>query len=187
MHELAEQIRRLIAEGFYAVLLPNGTPWGSAARARQVLDHLEPGEHVQVAIAPDPAAGSGHVTYHSSGTLTVPYASYAMHLVTYLVRFADLIVTVEGWMMHAAYCLGKRYRVLMLPYSHPAEWHPYGRTHHQDVVQSVHSPVDVQRSVGPPLPAQPRRFSLLFLLTPQVAGCVSGPSCTSPATVGVAK
>ena len=78
---------------------------------QQVLDHLEPGEHAQVAIAPDPAAGSGHVTYHSSGTLTVPYASYAMHLVTYFVRFADVIVTVEGWMVHAAYCLGKRYRI----------------------------------------------------------------------------
>jgi HEAT repeat protein len=67
-------------------------------------------------------------------------------------------------MMHAAYCLGKRYRILMLPYSRPAEWHPYGRTHHQDVVQSFHAPVDVRRSVGPPLPARPRKYVLLFLL-----------------------
>src|SRR5204862_3378655 len=52
----------------------------------------------------------------------------------------------------------------MLSYSHPAEWHPYGRTQHQDVVPSVHSAVDVRRSVGPPLPAQPRKFVVLFLL-----------------------
>src|SRR5690349_20842870 len=91
-----------------------------------VVSRLTPSEQAQVVVAPDPVDGSGEVTYRHDGTHTVPYASYQMRLVTYFVRFADLVVTVEGWMVHAAYCLGKRYRVLMLPYSHSAECTPTG-------------------------------------------------------------
>jgi hypothetical protein len=162
---LADEIRRLIVEGFYVVLLPNGMPWGSASLAHKVVGHLAPSEQEQVVVAPDPADGRGAVRYEHAGRHTVPYASYQMRLVTYFVRFADLIVTVEGWMVHAAYCLGKRYRVLMLPDSYPSEWHPYGRTLHQDVVApapGVHP--SVEEAVAPPLPAQPRKFVLLFLL-----------------------
>src|SRR5205823_7158258 len=152
--DLADQIRTLIAEGFYVIVQPNGMPWGSADHVQRVLDRLALQERDQAEIGPDPADGSGYVTYRGAGTHTVPYASYVMHLVTYFVRFAELIVTVEGWMMHAAYCLGKRYRVLMLPDS-PTEWLPYGRTVRQDVVvqstSGIASPPRVTANGDPPL------------------------------------
>jgi len=161
---LSEQLRGLIAEGFYVVLLPNGTPWGAAAQARRVVSLLDPSEQSQVVVAPDPTGWTEPVTYQHAGTHTVPRASYQMRLATYFVRFAALVVTVEGWMVHAAYCLGKRYRVLMLPYSHPTEWHPYGRTVQQDVVLGpAHVPPE-EEGVAPPLPEQPRKFVLLYLL-----------------------
>jgi glycosyltransferase involved in cell wall biosynthesis len=118
-------------------------------------------------VALDPAEARGSVTYEHAGLHTVPGASYQMRFVTYFVRFADLVVTVEGWMVHAAYSLGKRYRVLMLPYSHPSRWHPYGRTLHQDVAEldSNLAPAPSSQEAGaPPLPEQPRKFVLLFLL-----------------------
>ena len=102
------------------VVMPNGNPWGTAAAVRQAMVHLPGGEREQVAVAPDPAGPPDH-------------ADHVMRLATYFVRFADLVVTVEGWMMHEAYCLGKPYRVLMLPYSHSDEWHPYCRSRHQGV------------------------------------------------------
>jgi peptide chain release factor subunit 1 len=164
---LVERVRGLIGEGFYVVLLPNGMPWGSSRHAREVVSRLEPSQQGHVVVAPDPAETRGSVTYEHAGTHTVPGASYQMRLVTYFVRFADLVVTVEGWMVHAAYSLGKRYRVLMLPYSHPSRWHPYGRTLHQDVAEpdSTLAPVPSAHEAGaPPLPEQPRKFVLLFLL-----------------------
>jgi len=167
---LARQIRGLIEEGFYAVLLPNGTPWGSAGLAREVVSLLRPDEQAQVSTAPDPA-GEISPRMHTAGALA--YADHVMRLVTYFVRFADLVVTVEGWMMHAAYCLGRRYRVLMLPYSHPSEWHPYARTANQDVVQAFSRPVGEGKqedTKAPPLPEQPRKQVLLLALR-ELASC----------------
>jgi hypothetical protein len=164
---LVQRLRLLIEEGFYVVLLPNGMPWGSTEHARKVVRRLEPSEQDHVVVAPDPAVAQGSVTYEHAGMHTVPGASYQMRLVTYFVRFADLVVTVEGWMVHAAYSLGKRYRVLMLPYSHPSRWHPYGRTLRQDVAASDAAPAPIpisQEASAPPLPEQPRKFVLLFLL-----------------------
>jgi peptide chain release factor subunit 1 len=160
---LAARIRDLIREGFYVVLLPNGLPWGSAHHAREVIGRLAPSEQGQVIVAPDPAGGVGDVTYRHAGLHTVPYASYQMRLVTYFVRFADLIVTVEGWMVHAGYHLGKPLRILMLPYSHQSEWHPYGRTLRQGLVIPAAHPA-LEDTDLPPLPEQPRKFALLSLL-----------------------
>lgn len=160
---LVARILELIQEGFYVVLLPNGLPWGSANHAREVIARLAPAEQEHVVVAPDPADGLGEVTYEHAGLHTVPYASYQMRLVTYFVRFADLIVTVEGWMVHAGYCLGKPLRVLMLPYSHGSEWHPYGRTLRQALVVPAAN-LSLENPGLPPLPDQPRKFALLTLL-----------------------
>ena len=48
-------------------------------------------------MAPDPVESRGSVTYEHAGIHTGPGASFQMRLVTYLMRFADLVVTVEGW------------------------------------------------------------------------------------------
>src|SRR5436190_791101 len=89
---LAEQIRALIAEGLYVVLVPNGLPWGSARHAREVAGRLRPAEQEQIVVAPDLAGGRGDVTYEHAGRHRVPYASYQMRLNTYFVWFADLVV-----------------------------------------------------------------------------------------------
>src|SRR5262249_36283117 len=71
-----------------------------------------------------------------------------------------------GWMMHAAWYLGRPYRVLMLTESHSHEWHPYLRTRNQDVQTSyrVRSGLFTEGD-APPLPEQPRRFTLVALLS----------------------
>jgi ADP-heptose:LPS heptosyltransferase len=46
-------------------------------------------------------------------------------IISFIAR-ADLTVTVEGWMLHAAYLLGKPFRVLMLADSHHEGWRPWG-------------------------------------------------------------
>lgn len=85
-----------------------------------------------------------------------------MRLHIAFVRRADVVVAVEGWMMHAAYCLGKRYRLLMLPYSHPFDWHPYGRALNQDVALDLahagHAPAEDRGA--PPLPGRSHKAAL---------------------------
>lgn len=164
--DLADRLRALVADGLFVIVQPNGTPWGSPDHVRRVVDRLSPRVRGYVTVGPDPAAGLGSVSYPSPGPVTVPYASYVMHLVTYFVRSADLIVTVEGWMMHAAACLGKRYRVLMLPHS-PPEWFPYARSIHQDVAPYPAERVQVppaEMDGAPPLSEQPRKHALLAAL-----------------------
>jgi hypothetical protein len=88
-------------------------------------------------------------------------------MMTYFVRFADLIVAVEGWMVHAAYCLGKKYRLLMMAGSYPDGWHPYVVTRHQQIalglLQCAHSSSEEERT-APPILEPPRKSILLFLL-----------------------
>jgi ADP-heptose:LPS heptosyltransferase len=155
--ELARRLRDMIAEGFFVVLLPNGEEWGTPEMAREVLDQAG-AEPNQAAIAPDPRDGTA--------THEMPAAAAVMRLFISLVSRADLVVAVEGWMIHAAYCLGKPYRVLMLPYSHGFDWHPYGRTRNQRVVcgplvPMAASPMRDER----PLAEQPQKFLLRFILT----------------------
>lgn len=139
---IAAEIGALVAEGFFVAVMPNGNPWGSAGMVRSAIALLSPEEQANAAVAPDPAGDAEH-------------ADRIMRLATHFVRFADLVVTVEGWMMHEAYCLGKSYRVLMLAYSHPDSWHPYCRSRRQDVWPAAGAPKDT---------AQPDRHTLLFLL-----------------------
>jgi HEAT repeats len=77
-------------------------------------------------------------------------------------------VPVEGWMTHAAYCLAKKYRMLMMPYSYPDRWHPYAVTRHQQLalglLQCPHLSSSEEERSAPPIPEQPRKFILLFLL-----------------------
>jgi ADP-heptose:LPS heptosyltransferase len=185
--ELADQIRGLIAEGFYVILLPSGQPWGSECAAAEVAGRLAPTERACVAIAPDPGGSPDEAVELSVlRGVEMSYASYRMHLTMYFVRFAELIVAVEGWMVHAAYCLGKSYRVAMLPYSHPFEWHPYGRTRRQRAVARISDAAPRRPAVSalragaetPPLEAKPRKNLFLFVL--QVLGKGRDPSAIDP-------
>jgi ADP-heptose:LPS heptosyltransferase len=161
LDDLVERLRALLAEGLFVVLAPNGQPWGSVAVVRRLLDRLAAEERGHVGVAPDPADGAGtaRLDFPDGSSVEVPHASRQMRQLIYFVRRADLIVTVEGWMVHAAALLGKPYRVLMLPYSHGRDWLPYGRSARQDVWRAPH-----RGGEGPPLPEQPRKLALLDLL-----------------------
>jgi hypothetical protein len=59
-----------------------------------------------------------------------------------LAGFADLIVSVDGWLIHAAYLLGKPFRMLKLHLSGTDAWQPYGRTHRQRIEPGLPSAVE---------------------------------------------
>lgn len=165
--KLSAMIRQLIRENFYVVLLPNGTPWGTASLAAEVVRRLEPHEQAQVVVGPDPACDSEAAPHTVPGAPALTHPDRVVRMVTYFIRFADLIVAVEGWMVHAAYCLGKKYRLLMMAYSYPDRWHPYAVTRHQQIalglLQCAHPSSEEERA-APPILEQPRKFILLFLL-----------------------
>jgi len=165
--KLSAMIRQLIRENFYVVLLPNGTPWGTASLAAEVIKRLEPHEQAQVVVGPDPACGSEAAPHAVPGAPALTHPDRVVRMVTYFIRFADLIVAVEGWMAHAAYCLGKKYRLLMMATSYPDKWHPYVVTRHQQIALGslqCASPSPEEERTAPPILEQPRKFILLFLL-----------------------
>src|SRR5262245_6508906 len=165
--KLSAMIRQLIRENFYVVLLPNGTPWGTASLAADAISCLESHEQRQVVLGPDPDGGSEADAYPVPGAPPLTHPDRVLRMVIYFIRFADLIVTVEGWMTHASYCLGKKYRLLMMPYSYPDRWHPYATTRHQQIalglLQCAQHSSDEERG-APPIIEQPRKFVMLFLL-----------------------
>jgi ADP-heptose:LPS heptosyltransferase len=144
----AALIRRLITGGYFVILAPNGTPWGSRAHARAVHEHLTAADQSNTSIGPDAA--------------DTPDRDAATRMLIYFVRFADLIVAVEGWMIHAAYCLGKPYRTVMMPYSHPPDWQPFAQTPNQYVDDAV-PPLDFDEQ-GEFVVEQPRKQTLLAMI-----------------------
>jgi glycosyltransferase involved in cell wall biosynthesis len=150
--ELAALLAELIDHGHYVILTPNGQPWGSAALARQVVALLAPDQRAQVAVAADPAAGEGQLSLEQHGGQLIPYAGYQMRLQLYALRLADLVVAAEGWMTHAAYLLGRPFRLLMLCQSGGTRWHPYGRTSRQRVLNPTASAGRGPLGQPPPLP-----------------------------------
>jgi ADP-heptose:LPS heptosyltransferase len=167
MDKLSAMIRQLIREKFYVVLLPNGTPWGAASLAAEAIRRLEPHEQAQVVVGPDPACGSDAAPHTVPGAPALTHPDRVVRMVTYFIRFADLIVAVEGWMVHAAFCLGKKYRMLMMAYSYPDRWHPYAVTRHQQIAPGLLQcayPSLEKESAALPILEQPRKFILLLLL-----------------------
>jgi hypothetical protein len=163
---LVRRLRRLIEAGYFLVLLPNGEPWGGPSAARAIVEGLAPAEQRFVALGPDPAAHDGQVTCDGLGDLLVPYASAQMRLATSFVRYADLVVTVEGWMVHAAYLLGKRFEIVKTARSQSERWHPYGRSPRQGATLAPVPPTAPTTSLlaAPPLPDRPRLDVLTFLV-----------------------
>jgi len=113
---LAQILMRLVDDGYDLVLVPNGDGWGGPQQVEAVLGCLPEEARKHVVAAPLSDAENAPET---------------MRRIKYFVSFSDLVVTIEGWMMHLAYALGKPYRVLMAPYSYPSEWHPHGRSARQ--------------------------------------------------------
>ncbi len=131
---LVQRLRALIAEGFFLLILPNGEAWGTAEKVRTVLAQLDSAERRYATAGPDMLEHGGSA---QCVCLDVPlqWRSLVMRHFLQFIRKSDLTIAVEGWAIHAAYLLGKPYRVLTLPYSVPEVWLPYGATRRQRIAE----------------------------------------------------
>ena len=158
--DLAARVAALVDEGYFVVLCLNGRPWGSREATDALIACLPAGCREFVALGPDPAEPGLPVAKGSASTTGLSHAGAVMRQIVGFAARADLVVTVEGWMMHASYLLGRPYRLLMLPESHGREWLPWGRSAGQRIW-----PFTGDHASGrPPLPEQPRKFVWLRLL-----------------------
>ena len=133
---LAAEISGLVDEGYAVILLPNGQPWGREDVLLATLSHIDRPRKRHVRIAPDPAAHGQFPRNATSERPDVNGADRTMRLFKYFASYADLIVTVEGWLMHLAYALGRPFRVFMAPGS-ADNWLPLGRGPRQNLVTSM--------------------------------------------------
>jgi FMN phosphatase YigB (HAD superfamily) len=121
---LASQLRYLVQKGYFVVLVPNGTDWGSHFLAQEVLDVLLRGDEAldHIVVAPDPEKSSRNEdAIDPSKTTSSKYLKYWS-------SYADEIFTVEGGLMHLAYALGKPYGTKLVSQSGLAPWSPYGES-----------------------------------------------------------
>jgi hypothetical protein len=163
---LGAEIGGLVDEGYTAILLPNGEPWGRTETIMAALSHVGHRRLSHVRIAPDPAEPGEAPSFPGGERPEVTGADRVMRQFKYFARYADLVVTVEGWLMHLAYALGRPFRLFMAP-SSPVNWLPTGRGPHQRLVVSMSrlSGLDVGdllRDDDPP--AQPSYARKLMLM-----------------------
>jgi hypothetical protein len=157
--DLAALVQSLIEDGYFVVICPSGTAWGSRDLIENLLNRLANRVRSYVGIAPDPAISDLLETEEDLRRETARASDTMRGLISFVAR-ADLIVTVEGWMMHAAYLLGRPYRLLLLPKSGNQSWLPWGRSQRQFLWLFQGDPV----LDHPPLPEQPRKAAWLALL-----------------------
>ncbi|MGH2443667.1 MAG: hypothetical protein ACRDFX_10975, partial [Chloroflexota bacterium] len=164
--EAAKTVDGLIAEGFFVLLMANGTPWGSAEKALAIRDALPAGSRPMVALAPDPASDLPARAHACTGRYPLPYVSYVMHLYLYFIQRAELVVTVEGWMVHAATFLGRPQRIFLMPTTPiSGQWHPYGRSAQQRLVSDLAGQMELDGgSTASLLTRYPRAFLAQMVL-----------------------
>lgn len=134
---LVVELSGLVNEGYGVVLLPNGTPWGSGEAADRVLSRLPPAVRRRVVVAPDPAAADQDRDVALTERPELSHADRTMRLFKYFTASADLVVTVEGWMAHLAYALGRPFRLVLQAQSGPLDWCPSSRSPRQRLARSL--------------------------------------------------
>ena len=170
---LAAEISGLVDEGFLVVVLPNGQPWGRRRIIETVLSRLEASVRADVRIAPDPAETDEAAKAALSERSALAYNDQVMRVFKYFATYADLVVTVEGWLAHLAYNLGRPFRMFLAAGSFSAEYHPRFRGRRQKLVpvlspgaRFAHSESALLREGDPPpLPHRPRKSLLELALT----------------------
>jgi hypothetical protein len=164
-HVLAGEVTGLVREGYRVILLPNGTPWGGPGPLAHTLSYLSSESRSHVTMAPDPSATDEAVRLRLSEWPGLPYADRVMRLFKYFATYADLVVTVEGWLLHLAYNLGRPLRFILMTQSFPFDWHPHGLGRHQRLVTrlstAAEAPYWATELLGEtdpsPLPPWPRK------------------------------
>lgn len=149
----------LVDQGYFVVLcLP--TLWADQQISAGISELLPPHHQPYLVLEPRPQPDAQSAGAGSRGIdVTTRINLEQRTRLTFIAR-ADLVVTVEGWMRHAAYLLGKPYRTLQLPASDAGSWSPWGESRQQRIwLFSGDSRLD-----RPPLPEQPRKRAWLTLL-----------------------
>ena len=163
---LAAEVDGLVTEGYSVVLVPNGTAWGTREAASGVLARLAPRVRRRAAVAPDPADPDLARSVGFTERSELPDADRAMRLFKYFAVSADVVVTVEGWMAHLAYALGRPLRLVLQAQSHSFDWHPAPRGPRQRLVGALSpcagpTPPETLRETDPP-PLPPKHRKPLF-------------------------
>lgn len=104
----ATVLASLVEDGYEVVLFPTAEPWGDIRVLSDMLQTVD-----------------SCVRHHIRVCEPLSNRQENMRMLKYFVSFADLVVTVEGWMLHLGYATGKPYRLLVAPYSGTREWHPF--------------------------------------------------------------
>ena len=160
---LAAEVSGLVTEGYGVVVVPNGTAWGSREAATGVLARLAPPARPRVVVAPDPAEPDLGRRVGFAERAELSYADQVMRLFKYFAVFADVVVSVEGWMAHLAYALGRPFRLVLQAQSHSFDWHPAPRGPRQRLVRTLSPcagptpPETLRETDPPPLPARHRK------------------------------
>ena len=165
---LGVEIAALVDEGYVVVVLTNGTPWGGLKAIASVLSRLRPNVRGCARIAPDPTEPTEVGRLRLLERPTLDPADRIMRLFKYFVTYADLVVTVEGWMAHLAYNLGRPFRLFLAAQSESFAWHPHGRSRGQQLVttlsprsRATYPASGLLREGDPaPLPGRPRKSVL---------------------------
>ena len=169
---VAAQIAALVDEGYWVVALPIGQPWGRVSVMSSVLSRLDPDVRDQVRVAPDPAETEAGAQVVFTERPELAYRDRVMRAFKYFAEYADLIVTVEGWLAHFAYVLGRPFRLFLAAGSFGWEYHPRDRGAGQYLVsapspraaRALWSSALFGESDPPALPHRPRRFLLELAL-----------------------
>jgi hypothetical protein len=162
---LAAEIAGLVDEGYRIVLLPNGTDWGGLAAIGDVLARLEPAPRAHVVVAPNPKEADEAKQLTLQERPELKYEDRVTRLFKYFTVYADLVVTVEGWLAHFAYNLGRPFRLFVAAGSFSSDWFPHGRSRSQQLTttlspysRAAHSDAGLLRAGDPPpMPHRPRK------------------------------
>ena len=134
---LAAELAGLVAEGYRVVVLPQDAAWARPPAVDAVLGHLTGSERARVRVAPDPAGVDVAAGLALTERADLPPADRVVRLFKYFASYADLVVTVEGWLAHMAYLLGRPFRVFLAAGSYTLDWLPHGRSRGQRLVPSL--------------------------------------------------
>src|SRR5262249_29082196 len=170
---VAAELEGLVLEGYRLVALPQDQAWARPAVIEAALARLEPAIRARIRLAPDPA--DPDVTRLALTERPALSATDQIgRLFKYFTSYADLTVTVEGWLAHLAVLLGRPFRLLVAAGSFSATWFPHGRGPTQRLVPSLspralpaHSRV---ARLGPDDPPPVPHFPRKALLEVAIAG-----------------
>ena len=154
IHQVAPVVTALVEEGYFVVIWLGDAPWARFSVATEALGHVSPDIRRYCATGPEPSDVGTDV----AGKLSP--AGHFMRLTLSSIQRSALVVTIEGWMEHAAFALGVPFRVLMTGGSQGRQWLPWGRSHEQRCWLFSGE----AESGAVPLPEQPRKQAFLDLL-----------------------